>query len=127
MPAPATQIHRVLGPFDEARVLESGAVIVSKLELEDVLGMIHRLEGDVRILKLAVERACAADDMGVAPPAPLDDVERDHILDVLRQTHGNRMAAAKVLGISRRSLYRRLERHHIDSGVRDPGVRSAGL
>jgi transcriptional regulator of acetoin/glycerol metabolism len=27
--------------------------------------------------------------------------------------NGNRMAAAKVLGISRRALYRRLERHQL--------------
>jgi transcriptional regulator of acetoin/glycerol metabolism len=32
---------------------------------------------------------------------------------VLRQVKGNRMAAARVLGISRRALYRRLERHRI--------------
>ncbi|HEX4346029.1 MAG TPA: helix-turn-helix domain-containing protein [Vicinamibacterales bacterium] len=110
--------------------MEAPVGIVQKLELEDVLDMIHRLEGDVRILKLAVERACTFDEPRAAP-APLDAVERDHILDVLRQAHGNRMAAARMLGISRRSLYRRLERHHIDHGphVRSAGphVRSAGL
>jgi DNA-binding NtrC family response regulator len=47
------------------------------------------------------------------PPAQLDEIEREHILDVLRQVNGNRMAAAKVLGISRRALYRRLERHQL--------------
>ena len=46
-------------------------------------------------------------------PAQLDEIEREHILDVLRQVNGNRMAAAKVLGISRRALYRRLERHNL--------------
>jgi two-component system response regulator AtoC len=40
-------------------------------------------------------------------------LEREHILDVLRQVRGNRMAAAKVLGISRRALYRRIERHQL--------------
>ena len=39
-------------------------------------------------------------------PTPLDAREREHILDVLRQVNGNRMAAAKLLGISRRALYR---------------------
>jgi DNA-binding NtrC family response regulator len=48
-----------------------------------------------------------------APPALLGDVEREHIIEVLRQVSGNRMAAAKLLGISRRALYRRLERHQI--------------
>jgi two-component system response regulator HydG len=46
-------------------------------------------------------------------PASLEGLERDHILDVLRQVNGNRMAAAKLLGISRRALYRRLERHNL--------------
>src|SRR5205814_8636443 len=54
-------------------------------------------------------------------PAQLDEIEREHILEVLRQVNGNRMAAAKVLGISRRALYRRLERHHIaDEAPRPP-------
>jgi two-component system response regulator HydG len=47
------------------------------------------------------------------PPAPLGEIEREHILEVLRQVNGNRMAAAKLLGISRRALYRRLERHQL--------------
>lgn len=46
--------------------------------------------------------------------APLQQIERDHTVDVLRRVNGNRMAAARLLGISRRALYRRLERHHID-------------
>jgi DNA-binding NtrC family response regulator len=49
----------------------------------------------------------------VGEPPPLETIEREHILDVLRQVNGNRMAAAKVLGISRRALYRRLDRHRL--------------
>ena len=49
----------------------------------------------------------------MTPPLHLDTLEREHIVEVLRQARGNRMAAAKLLGISRRALYRRLERHHI--------------
>ena len=92
--------------------------------------------GNVRELKNVVERACMLAEgnliterdieasLGPAPatgqtaqgrafsPA-LSSVERGHIVDVLRQVSGNRMAAAKILGISRRALYRRLERHGI--------------
>ena len=60
---------------------------------------------------------------GLEPTAPLDDIEREHILDVLRQVNGNRMAAAKVLGISRRALYRRLDRHHLADEAPPPAVR----
>jgi transcriptional regulator of acetoin/glycerol metabolism len=49
--------------------------------------------------------------------APLQDVEKEHILSVLRDVDGNRVAAAKVLGISRRALYRRLARHRLAEGT----------
>ena len=56
-------------------------------------------------------------------PASLEGIERDHILDVLRQVNGNRMAAAKLLGISRRALYRRLERHNLADEAPSPGAK----
>jgi DNA-binding NtrC family response regulator len=40
----------------------------------------------------------------------LVDVERDHIQRALMRAGGNKKAAAKLLGLSRRALYRRLER-----------------
>jgi DNA-binding NtrC family response regulator len=60
-----------------------------------------------------------------SPPASLEGIEREHILEVLRQVNGNRMAAAKLLGISRRALYRRLERHNlVDEAPSAGGKRS---
>src|SRR5204863_137633 len=58
-----------------------------------------------------------------AGAAPLEEIEREHILEVLRQVNGNRMAAAKVLGISRRALYRRLERHNLADEAPPPMAR----
>jgi two-component system response regulator HydG len=43
-------------------------------------------------------------------PHPLAAVEREHILRALQRTGGNKKAAARILGVSRRALYRRLER-----------------
>src|SRR5882672_1371945 len=111
-----------------------------------------RWEGNVRELKNVIERACMLSEgtllserelagafgpepapsrarmsefpgRGAEPPAPLDAIEREHILDVLRQVHGNRMAAAKVLGISRRALYRRLDRHRLGEDAPPPAAR----
>jgi two-component system response regulator HydG len=49
----------------------------------------------------------------------LDLVERDHIVRVLAEAHGNKRAAAQRLGLSRRTLYRRLERYNL-LGESDP-------
>jgi two-component system response regulator HydG len=51
---------------------------------------------------------------GPKEPGPADDllinVEREHIQRALLRAHGNKKAAARMLGLSRRALYRRLER-----------------
>lgn len=41
---------------------------------------------------------------------PLSDVEREAIMRALQRAGGNKKAAASLLGVSRRALYRRLER-----------------
>jgi DNA-binding NtrC family response regulator len=53
----------------------------------------------------------------------LATIERDHIMRTLRRAGGNKKAAAKMLGLSRRALYRRLERHRLDQTItrRRPG------
>lgn len=43
----------------------------------------------------------------------LDDVERQTILRALREADGNLSTAAQILGISRQSLYRRIEKSGI--------------
>ena len=48
------------------------------------------------------------------PETPLADVERRHILNVLRHTGNNRAQAARVLGISTRTLYNRLAEYDRD-------------
>jgi len=37
---------------------------------------------------------------------PLDEVKREHILRVLEHVGGKKTAAAKILGVGRRTLYR---------------------
>jgi two-component system, NtrC family, response regulator HydG len=98
-------------------------------------------EGNVRELRNVIERACLLADgefvsereigLGMPPatsrapssiPAAEDSedhllstVEREHILRALQRAGGNKKAAARMLGVSRRALYRRLER--LDLGV----------
>ncbi len=47
-------------------------------------------------------------------PRSLAEVERMHIIEMLRYTHGNKLRAAELLGIGRYSLYRKAERLGID-------------
>jgi transcriptional regulator with GAF, ATPase, and Fis domain len=64
---------------------------------------------------IAAPQALAAQALAAAPGAAADadlliNVERDHIQRALVRAGGNKKAAAKMLGLSRRALYRRLER-----------------
>jgi DNA-binding NtrC family response regulator len=103
-------------------------------------------EGNVRELKNVIERACILADsdfiterelaisMPLTPglsahvarperwsepghPDLLVDVERDHIQRALERAGGNKKAAAKMLGVSRRALYRRLERLDLSATI----------
>jgi DNA-binding NtrC family response regulator len=63
----------------------------------------------------------------VADKDLLVTVERDHIQRALVRAGGNKKAAAKMLGLSRRALYRRLERLDLGATItrrRDPVVLS---
>jgi two-component system response regulator HydG len=58
----------------------------------------------------AAAPAAVATTFAGEDPHPLAAVEREHILRALQRTGGNKKAAARMLGVSRRALYRRLER-----------------
>jgi DNA-binding NtrC family response regulator len=47
-------------------------------------------------------------------PRHLSEVERRHVQTVLQEEKGNKVQAARVLGISRRSLYRLIEKYHLE-------------
>ena len=96
----------------------------------------HEWPGNVRELENAMERAVALargnlveveglpeEIVAASPsfgasgePKSLAEVERDHILSVLRATAGNREEAASILGIGTATLYRRLKRYRSESG-----------
>ena len=102
------------------QILMSGAWLGNVRELRNVLERACMLaeghvltERDVVGVMPAVREAAGAVPSVPAPSASqdLDQVEREHIVRVLADVKGNKQAAARRLGISRRTLYRRLERH----------------
>jgi len=50
----------------------------------------------------------------------MQDVEREHIKGVLRMTKGNKREAARILKISRGTLYRRLKDYGLERLIRRP-------
>jgi DNA-binding NtrC family response regulator len=64
---------------------------------------------------LAASRPTVAPGVSIptAGPDDLDGIERRHIIDVLRRHGGNKVQAAKALGVSRRSLYRLIDKHRL--------------
>ncbi|HEX4567787.1 MAG TPA: sigma-54 dependent transcriptional regulator, partial [Vicinamibacterales bacterium] len=112
-------------------------------------------DGNVRELRNVIERACILADgdfiterelsvsmplsrplaqTPLALPATQEDaasadllvtVEREHIQRALMRARGNKKAAARMLGLSRRALYRRLERLDLGDTImrrRDPNA-----
>jgi DNA-binding NtrC family response regulator len=96
----------------------------------------HAWPGNVRELQNCIERAVAltdhvqlgADDLPDAAPLlsdrgrvpsalpadallPLAELERRHILHILDAVGGNKRLAARILGLDRRTLYRKLDRY----------------
>jgi DNA-binding NtrC family response regulator len=45
---------------------------------------------------------------------PLEELERRAILHTLRQTAGDKLAAARILGIGKTTLYRKLKQYHLE-------------
>jgi transcriptional regulator with GAF, ATPase, and Fis domain len=54
-------------------------------------------------------------DVGSQPgpknPSTLEDIESQHIAELLKQCNGNRRLAAAALGVSERTIYRKLKRY----------------
>ncbi len=93
-------------------VLERALVLAS----QDVIGPEH-LPAEIRQQDATRTVGAATDGAGQeesAPLLPLADVERHHVLRVLRAMEGSRERTARVLGISRRTLTRMLQRWRPD-------------
>jgi two-component system response regulator AtoC len=101
-------------------------------EALDILARYH-WPGNIRELKSAITKALifaddtiiSADDLPrylsakrkatVRRPKTLEEMEKDHIIAVLAETGGNQSKAAEILGINRKTLYKKIHKFKIFS------------
>jgi DNA-binding NtrC family response regulator len=138
-------IPELVGHFLTTRPVGGGRCRVAPEALEALAR--YGWPGNVRELANVLERAQILCEGGVitpddlpetvlaTPAAPrpsldnpnsLDAVERRHVLDVLRREKGNKLRAALALGISRRALYRLLEKYRLEEARQAPEPADGG-
>lgn len=117
-------IRELRNVMERACMIAEGAVI-GEAEVRASLPVARpEVRSEVRLE--AQPDVVRADALRVSPPVvhrdqddtqPLSELERDAIMRALQRAGGNKKAAASMLGVSRRALYRRLERLDLGSTI----------
>jgi two-component system, NtrC family, response regulator AtoC len=89
-------VRQLLNTLESVLVFAPGGVV----EPDDLPEEIRRASGNREVIRSAAERGLT-----------LAELERDYIFEVLRRAGGNKTRAAELLGIPRRTLYRRLDEY----------------
>jgi DNA-binding NtrC family response regulator len=87
--------------------------LANVLERAQILAEEHIITLDD--LPEAITAGAPDPENGGADPDFLREVERRHVAEILKREKGNKVHAAKALGISRRALYRLIEKHKLES------------
>ena len=117
-------VRELRNVIERACILADGDFITEK---ELAISMPPTAFSSVRVLApstaMPPSQTAASDDL-------LVNVEREHIQRALLRAHGNKKAAARMLGLSRRALYRRLERLDLGDTImrrREPAPEETGV
>ncbi len=129
-------VRRFLRQFNSKNgrqvTIEPAAVV--RLQTMDWPGNVRELEnavnrlaifvptGQITLADVETEASRAAprpEDVARTAPDRLHELERQHIVRLLRETHGNKAETARRLGIERKTLYRKALRLGIDLQATD--------
>jgi DNA-binding NtrC family response regulator len=137
----AFDIPLLVEHFVNLVALESGKPALDVLPETLALLTAYSWPGNVRELENAIERAVALargaqltpDDLpervraggavasfmarSSAQNLTLREIERDYILEVMRKTGGNKSRAAELLGLDRKTLYRKLDEYRAEGSA----------
>jgi DNA-binding NtrC family response regulator len=94
--------------LEAAAVLCSGDLIY---EADLPPNFLREVAGDAAVARLA--RGGSEPEIGLSIPAATEQIERAFIQRALARTNGNKTAAAKLLGISARSLHYKVKTFQI--------------
>src|SRR3981189_2890636 len=104
---------RVLGSMSwpgNVRELEN---LIERLAIFCATAQISAVQGECRRTRRS-ETTSAPEKSAASLPGKLQDMERQEILRVLRESRGNKSLAARKLGIERKTLYEKARRLAID-------------
>ncbi|HSQ56503.1 MAG TPA: sigma-54 dependent transcriptional regulator [Gemmata sp.] len=99
--------------------------LANVLERAQILAEVHTITTDdlpENLLQLSKPVPGAGSPAGDAGPDDLEGHERRHVADVLRRHAGNKVHAAKALGVSRRTLYRLIEKYRLSESSHAAGL-----
>ncbi|MBN2055877.1 sigma-54-dependent Fis family transcriptional regulator, partial [bacterium] len=84
-------------------------------ELENVIAQacMQQVRGELMLEALPAYLKVSADAMDREPVLTVQELECEHIRTVLAAVRGNKARAARLLGIDRRTLYRKMERYDL--------------
>jgi len=103
-------IRELENSIERACALSSGPV----LHLGDLPTQLQQQAMNTR--NIATAHSDSAGDENAPPVKTLADLERDAILGTIRRLNGDKLQAAKLLGIGKTTLYRKLKEY----GIADP-------
>ena len=100
---------------DDDRTTAEGLVAALRAAGHEAEACRHTMD----VLRAAAQPAEGRAGESAAAPVTLDELERRHILRVLEDAGGNRERAAAILGISARTLYRKLREYETGGARQD--------